>query len=227
MSDKKKLIIVGDSDFAQIAYEYFSKDSNYKVVAFAVEQQFRKRDSLFDVPVIDFEAILSEYSVQEHYVFVAITYPHLNRSRTRLYLEAKEKGYKIANYISSKAFCWSNLSLGENVFIFEDNTVQPFVTIGNNVILWSGNHIGHHSTIGDNCFISSHVVISGHCSVGKNCFIGVNAAVADNVRIADDNFIGLGCVINKDTDENKIYTGNPATASPVAAKKMFKVKEDQ
>ena len=53
--------------------------------------------------------------------------------------------------------------MGDNCFIFEDNTVQPFVTLGNNLVLWSGNHIGHHSTLRDHCFISSHVVISGFC----------------------------------------------------------------
>ena len=52
---------------------------------------------------------------------------------------------------------------GDNCFILEDNTVQPFVTIGNNVTLWSGNHIGHDSVIEDDCFISSHVVVSGTC----------------------------------------------------------------
>ena len=226
MSNKeKKLVIIGDSSFAQIAYEYFTYDSPYEVLGFAVESEFRKQDSLFGLPVIDFEKIESHFSNKSHEVFVATTFVQLNRVRTRLYLAAKEKGYKIASYISSKAFCWRNVKLGENIFIFEDNTVQPFVEISNNVILWSGNHIGHHSIIKDNCFISSHVVISGHCEIEESCFIGVNATIANNIKIAKDCLIGMGAVINKSTEENKVYVGNPAIATSITAKRLFKVKE--
>lgn len=225
MNDCKKLVIVGDGNFGQIAFEYFTHDSSYEVVGFAVEANFRKQDSLFNLPVIDFEKIESNFSNEDHYIFVATTFVQLNRPRTRLYHEAKSKGYKIASYVSSKAFCWQNVKLGENVFIFEHNTIQPFVEIGNNVILWSGNHIGHHSIIKDNCFISSHVVISGHCEIGKNCFMGVNSTVADNIIIADDCLIGMGAVINKSTEENKVYMGNPGIASTIPATRLFKVKE--
>jgi sugar O-acyltransferase (sialic acid O-acetyltransferase NeuD family) len=224
MKTKKKLIIVGDSDFAQIAYEYFSKDSQYDVIAFSVEEAFLTNTELFSLPIVKFENIEEIYSPTSHSIFIALTYAQLNRVRTRLYLQAKEKGYKIANYISSRSFCWDNVKLGENIFIFEDNTIQPFVEIGNNSIFWSGNHIGHHSKIGNNCFISSHSVISGHCDIGDNSFIGVNSTIADGISIAEDNFIGLGSVINKNTEANKIYTGNPAVASIVPATKMFKVR---
>jgi len=225
MNNKKKLVIIGDSSFAQIAFEYFNHDSFYKVVGFAVEEAFRTRDTLFDLPIVDFNRITSHFPYQEHDAFVAISYLQLNRIRTRLYLSTKDKGYKLANYISSKAFCWSNVKLGENVFIFEGNTVQPFVTIGNNVILWSGNHIGHHSNIKDNCFISSQVVVSGHCEVGRNCFMGVNSTIANNLTIADDCFIGMGAVVAKSTQENNVYKGNPAIHSTTSAKRLFKVQE--
>ena len=35
----KKLIIVGDGEFGEIAYEYFTYDSEYEVEAFAVERK--------------------------------------------------------------------------------------------------------------------------------------------------------------------------------------------
>ncbi len=226
MSDKKKLVIIGDSSFAQIAFEYFNNDSPYKVVGFAVESQFRKQDSLFSLPIIDFEKIESYFPNQDHDIFVAITYIQLNRLRTRLYLAAKNKGYTLASYVSSRAFCWHNVKLGENVFIFEDNTIQPFVEIGNNVILWSGNHIGHHSIIRDNCFISSHVVISGHCEIGRNCFMGVNATISNNITIAEECLIGMGSVITRDTEANSVYKGVPSiTSNNTTATKLFKVLE--
>lgn len=166
----KKLIIFGDSSFSEIAYEYFTHDSIYTVVSFSVEKEFLTKIELFGLPIIPFEELESIYRPEEYNIFIAIAYNNLNKLRERVYNKAKEKGYTLVTYISSKAFVWHNVNIGENCFIFENNTVQPFVKIGNNNILWSGNHIGHHSSIGNNNFISSHVVISGHVTIGNNCF---------------------------------------------------------
>lgn len=40
MKKEKKLVIVGSGEFAEIAYEYFTYDSEYEVVGFAVEKEF-------------------------------------------------------------------------------------------------------------------------------------------------------------------------------------------
>ena len=209
MSAKKsKLVIIGDSDFAQIAYEYFTHDSAYEVAGFAVEAAYKKRNELFNLPIIELEKIEEIFPKNEFSVFVAITYLKLNTVRERIYQGLKQKGYKFANYISSRCFFWHNVEIGENNFIFEDNTIQPFVKIGNNNVLWSGNHIGHHSTIADNCFISSHVTISGHCSIGSNSFIGVNCSIANNVDIGKFNFFSPGSIILKSTGDKEIYKEN-------------------
>jgi sugar O-acyltransferase (sialic acid O-acetyltransferase NeuD family) len=149
----------------------------------------------------------------------------LNRLRTRLAAAAKAKGYKLASYISSKAFVWFNVELGEHCFVFEDNTVQPFVKIGDNVVLWSGNHIGHHSTLQNNCFISSHVVISGYCDVGENTFIGVNASVANNINIGKDNWIGPGMTIMKNTEPGMLFKAEHSEPAKISATRFFKIKE--
>ena len=55
------LIIVGDSVFAQVAYEFFTHDSPYQVVAFTVERAYLRADSLFGLPVIPFEDVATFY----------------------------------------------------------------------------------------------------------------------------------------------------------------------
>ena len=37
---KNKLIIFGNTEFAEIAYEYFTHDSDYEVVAFCVHREY-------------------------------------------------------------------------------------------------------------------------------------------------------------------------------------------
>lgn len=222
---KKKVVIAGMGETANLAYEYFTHDSDYEVAAFTVNRSYHKEDVFKDCPVVDFEDVEKYFSPAEFDAFVAMGSGELNYARTRMYQQTKNKGYRLASYVSSRAFVWHNVKIGENCFILEDNTLQPFTSIGNNVVMWSGNHLGHQSVIQDNCFITSHVVISGYCEIGRNTFIGVNSCIADKVKIASDNFIAMGSVVGKNTKENSIYRGNPAVAAAISAKCFCKVKE--
>jgi sugar O-acyltransferase (sialic acid O-acetyltransferase NeuD family) len=207
MEKTGRLVILGDSAFAEIAYEYFTHDSPYEVVAFAVERAYRKRDELFGVPVVDFEELPGRCAPATHSFYAALVYTQRNALRERLYRAAKQLGYAPASYVSPRAFVWRNVRLGEHCFIFEDNVVQPFVTIGDDVVLWSGNHIGHHSRIGDHVFVSSHVVISGFCTIGNSCFLGVNSSIANNVDIGDHCVLGAGAVVVGNVPADKTVVG--------------------
>ena len=207
-------MIVGDGEFAEIAYEYFTHDSPFEVVAFSVEKPFLKRERLFDLPVVAFEDVEKHYAPGGTPGFRGGDVHAVKPRATRLFQAAKAKGYAPVSYVSSRAFVWHNVSIGDNCFIFENNVVQPFVArIGDNVVLWSGNHIGHHSVIKDHCFISSHVVISGYCEVGESCFLGVNCAIGDHVKIGRDCVIGAGAVVVKDTEPGKSLQGRPGARS--------------
>ncbi len=224
MQKAKKLVLFGDSAFAEIAYEYFSHDSLYEVVAFTVSKEFLKKDTLFGLPVIAFEEIESMYPPSLHEMHIAIVYNNINRIRMKYYEEARQKGYKLANYISSRSFVWRNVQIGDNCFVFEDNTIQPFVKIGNNNIFWSGNHIGHHSVIGSHNFISSHVVISGFCTIGNANFIGVNSTAGNNLSIGNDCFIGSAVHIIKPVKDGTLLRGNPNYADEKSTYERFGIK---
>jgi sugar O-acyltransferase (sialic acid O-acetyltransferase NeuD family) len=222
---KQKLVIIGDGETAQLAYEYFTHDSSMTVVGFAVEEQFIRADHLCGLPVIPLERLESSFSPNEHAAFVAISYTQLNRVRTRLYEYVKFRGYALASYISSKAFVWHTARIGENCFILENNVVQHGVRIENNVYLWSGNHIGHQTVIHRHTYIASHAVISGFCEIGASCFIGVNAAFNDRIKVANDCIIGSGAVVVRNTEPKKVYVGNPAQAMAKSSFETFGVKE--
>jgi sugar O-acyltransferase (sialic acid O-acetyltransferase NeuD family) len=181
-SDGAKLVLVGAGEFADIAHEYFTHDSDFDVVGFAVERAFIEGDEHRGLPLVALEEIEQHFPPGSAQVHVAVTNTKLNRVRERLVTLVREKGYRLANYISSNAFVWRTAVLGENVFIFENNVIQHGVKIGDGVVLWSGNHVGHQSSIDDFTFVSSHVVISGYCHIGKRCFLGVNATIQTTSR---------------------------------------------
>jgi sugar O-acyltransferase (sialic acid O-acetyltransferase NeuD family) len=223
MDKETGLVIVGDSAFAEVAFEYFTHDSPYRVAGFAVEREFLTRDHLLGLPVVALEDVAAHFPPAGHAAYVAVAYTQLNRLRARLAQAMRDRGYALASYVSSRASIWGNVALGEHCFIFENNVIQPFVKIGDNVVLWSGNHVGHHSRIGDDCFVSSHVVISGFVTVEANCFLGVNSAIVNNRTVARDCWIGPGVAITRDTKPGEFYRLDEATPSKVSAPRFCKV----
>ena len=203
----KKLIIFGFGDIAQIAKFYFERDTMYKVEAFCLDSDYIESKEFEGLPVVPFERLVDNYPPDQFDLFLALSYTNMNKLREKKFFEAKEMGYKLPSYLSPDCTYRSQSEVGENCFIFEDNTIQPFVKIHDNVTLWSGNHIGHHSHIESHNFISSHVVISGHCIVRSNCFLGVNSTIAHNVIIEKETLIGAGAIIAKNTDFKGVYVG--------------------
>ena len=220
---KKPLVIFGTGDIAQLAHFYFSTDSTYEVVAFTVDATYRTETTFCDLPVIDFEEIFKYYTPEQCEIFVALSYTKLNAVRKEKYLAVKALGYRIASFISSHATVLNEGRIGENCFIFEDNTIQPFVTIGNNVTLWSGNHIGHHSTLKDHCFLASHVIVSGGVEIGEQCFIGVNATVRDHVNIGAKCVIGAGALLLADAEPEGVYVGVATERSKVPSTRLRRI----
>ena len=200
-----RLVIFGAGDIARLAHHYFTHDSPHEVAGFVVDRAFRSGDEFLGLPFADAEDVTQRFPPGEYAMFVAISYAHMNAVRAEKYATMKAAGYQLLSYVSSRCSYLSATPPGDNCFILEDNTIQPFVTIGNNVTLWSGNHIGHDSTIEDHCFITSHVVVSGHVRVGTRAFIGVNATLRNSLTIAPQTLIGAGSIIMKDTREKGVY----------------------
>lgn len=220
-----KIIIFGLGETAELAYEYFTHDSQYEVMAFVGDSKYIKTQYLCGLPVYDIENIENFFSPNEYGAFAAAASGHLNRDRKKLYEKLKNKGYTAVSYISSKASVWHNVSIGENCFIMPNNVLEPYTKVGNNVVMWSGNHLGHRSVISDHSFITSHVVICGCSEIGKFSFLGVNSSIADFVKVADNNFIGMGVNINKNTKSDSFFANQPSRSTGISAKSYFEVEE--
>lgn len=204
-----QIVIFGTGTLAQVVDFYFDVDSDYEVVAFTADKEYTDCDTAYGRPLVPFESVTDEYPSDEYDMFVAVGYRELNELREQKFNEAKAKGYDLVTYVNSEITHWGETTIGENCFIFEDQTIQPFVDIGDNVILWSGNHVGHHSTIGDHCFVTSHAVISGYVDIGSNSFLGVNSTIVDEATLAPKTVVGAGATITGDT-ESGVYIGPAA-----------------
>ena len=200
-----KVVIFGTSQWAELAHFYLTHDSEHTVAGFTLDQEYLKAPQFKGLPVVPFEEVEKHFPPAQFKMFIPMSFKRMNHARAEKYAEAKRRGYGLISYVSSKATTYPGFECGDNCFIFEDNTIQPFVKIGNNVVLWSGNHIGHHSTIKDHVMLTSHVVISGCCTIEEYCFFGVNATVRDETVIARETLVGMSCIITKDTKPFEVY----------------------
>ena len=216
-----RVVIFGVQDFAQLACYYLRHDSEHEVVAFSVHEAYIPAGRTFEgLPVLPFERIEETCDRASHHFFAPLSQRRMGRLRESVYRQIKEKGYPLISYVSTRATVFPGARIGENCFVLEDNTIQPFVEIGDDVVLWSGNHIGHHSVIGDHVLFTSHVVLSGHCVVEPYSFLGVNATVRDRVRIAEGSLIGMAAVVTRDTEPWGVYKGNPARKGETLSREL-------
>jgi len=212
LTPKTKIIVFGNKDLSDLARFYIDKEyepfygKHYKVEAFTLTRNDITSSSHNGLPIHLWENLVLTHPPSEYLLFAPIA---SNTFREQIYKGGKEKGYDFYSYISPYCTNFST-EIGENCFIFENNTIQPFTKIGNNCILWSGNHIGHHSIIEDNVFITSHCVISGHCHIKQGAYLGVNCTVRDQTTIGEWSTVGMGSLVTKNIPDNEIWIGSPA-----------------
>lgn len=189
-----RVIIFGQRDYAQQAHYYLREDSPHEVVAFSVTGDQCASDEVFGLPLVPFEEVEERYPPGEHSFFVPMSGRSMNRLRERFYREAKAKGYPLVSYVSSHATVCGEV--GENCFILEQSTVQPFVRVGDDVTIWCHTHIGHHS------------------------YIASRSLVEAGVTLAEGSLVGNASVVTRDTDPWSIYTGNPARKRKVDSREF-------
>ena len=205
---KFALVIFGTGEIAGLAKYYFDHDSAYEVVAFTADDSYCGTDTFENLPLIPWSQIEKRFPPSDFNMHVALSYVKLNQLRQEKYEQVKAAGYKLASYVCSKSVTWPDLSIGDNCFILENQTIQPTCIIGNNVMMWSGNHIGHGTKINDHSYISSHVVISGHCRIGKRCFFGVNSTLRDFTTIGNDVLVSMDASVTKNIDDGCVVISN-------------------
>jgi sugar O-acyltransferase (sialic acid O-acetyltransferase NeuD family) len=221
MSAGKPLIIFGTGELAEVASFYFRHDTDRQIAGFVVDSAHLSSDCFLDKPVYPFEDIGRMAPPDSHDMFVAVGYSRINGLRRDRCLVAREKGYALASYVSSRASVFADLSHGWNCFILEDSTIQPYARIGNGVTLWSGSRIGHHSSIGDFAFVALGAAISGGVKVGERSFIGANATLNDHLGVGERCIVGSGAVVIRDLADESVVTTRSATLSTAPSSRLW------
>lgn len=224
----RKLVIFGIGKIGQVAYHHFAADSEYEVAGFTVDRAYLPAGNRFDgLPVVPFEEVEKHYAPQQHAMFVSIGYHQLNKVRAQRCAAAKQKGYRLASYISAQNKYMRPEQVGENCFVMSGEPLQPHTRIGDDCFIWTNALIGHHTQVGSHCWITSGAVIGGNCRIGDYCFLGLGATIGHEVKVGAESFIGAGALITRDAPENSVYIAAETPRFRLTSRQFLKMSTMQ
>ena len=209
--NKKKLIIYGDSSFAQMIAHYFQTDSHYQVVAFCVDKAFRTQEEIDGLPVVNLENIEDTYSPENHSIFAAIGYKSV-RTHKILFEKISQLSYPIATYISNQAMVDSTCNIDVNCLILQGVILEPHTMIDANCYINSGAIVCHHSHIKAHSILAAGSLVGGYTTIGESSLIGFKATVAELLELGDETLLGAGSLLLDNTQPHTMYVGTPARA---------------
>lgn len=213
------LVVFGAGQIADVARVYIDACGPDRIVGFTVDAARREADMFAGRPLVSWENLERRFPPNRVKLLGPLSFRRLNDLRKARYEEGKARGYSFATFVHPS--CSNHASkIGENCFILENNTLQPFVTIGENVIMWSNNHVGHHSTIGEHCFLSSQIGLSSNVVIGPGCFLSGQVGVEYGVTIGAGSYLGTCTFIARDLPPESVVRAAPSPVAPYSSRRL-------
>lgn len=216
-----ELVIFGTQNFAEVAHYYFTHDSPYHVAAFTVDGAYLKEPTFRGLPVVPYEELPRAFPPERYQLFVAVGIAEINQLRARKVAAAEAAGYRLANFVSSRALVHPDLEPRGNTMIMEGAVLQPFVEVGKNCILWSTSRLGFRTRLEDDCWVVC-AIFGESVRVGAGTFVGLNATVAPGLSIGRQNIIGAGALVMHDTPDYAVLKGAASPVSKVPSTRLWR-----
>ncbi|HRH40433.1 MAG TPA: acetyltransferase [Pyrinomonadaceae bacterium] len=219
---KKKVVLFGVGNLTDVLFYYYQKFNLADVVAFTIDEVYKKDETHCGLPIIGFEEIETKFQPSNYELLIPLSPNKMNKLREAKFLQAKQKGYDLANFVHPSAIIESSL-IGENNIVLEDVILQPFSQLDDNNVIWSKTYVGHHCKIGSNNWISANTTIGGESVVENNCFLGINASLKNNIVISNETFIGMGLSINRSSNPKEVFIGESLVAHKLTSDRLGKI----
>ena len=207
---KSKIVLLGGGGHCKSVIDVIRLENKYNILGI-LDVPEKIDQSLLGVPFIGTDEIIPELAEQFNYFVITLGHLGFPTRRKELFTSVLKYNGELPVIISPSAYVSRDSKIGMGSVIFHSSVINASVTVGVNSIINTGSIVDHDSIIGDDVHISTRTVINGQCDVGDMSFVGSGAVVSHNVSIGKNNIIGAGSVVLKDTNDNSIYAGAPAT----------------
>lgn len=218
------IVVFGVHGLSRLAAHVLTHEGGRRVAAFTVHRRFCEGNTVDGHPVVPFEDLEQSHPPQHFALFAPIGWRRMCGLRAEVFEEARARGYRCASYVSARAITWPDLTIGDNVIVYDSVVIQPFTRIGHGCVVRSGAFLSHDVQVGDHCFIASRATVGGGAVVGERCVIGLNATICSGVRVAPRCFVTAGAVLTTDTEPGGIYRGNPARRSRLPSDRIDRLR---
>lgn len=205
MKKNRDIFIFGTTSFSEEVMYYFQERSEYRVVGFVVDDEYKTKDEFCGLPVVAMSDCQRKFPKETYGCFVSLGYKNMNRLRQEKMNYFIEQGYQLVSYIDPSVQRFQSSNVGVNCFIMENVVLQWNVSVADGCIILSGTCVGHHTSIDEYVFISIGAMIAGITKIGKNSFVGANATIIDHLEIAPYTLVGAGSYISKNTSQYGVY----------------------
>lgn len=205
MEEKKKIIIMGASVFAEEVADIISQTGIFELVGF-VEGMSRERckEKLLGLPITWIEDVGPMQNECQGICAVGST------KRKQFISQALNAGLKFTSVVHPSAQVSDSSRVGQGTIVSPGVIVAAQTTIGSHVIINRGALIGHHAKIGDYVTISPGANIAGRTLIGDCCYIGMGSIVIDGISIGRNSIVAAGAVVTRDVPESVMVAGIPA-----------------
>jgi len=219
----KKLIIIGCGGAGEVIADAFTRDSEFEVAAFSVDQAYLPQSPYFcGIPVLPYEELERHCPSPEYSFFVGIGYNGLNSLRSRFFTEMVTRGYAPASFISPRASVSPRAFLGLHCLILENVVIHAGCRVGDNVMIFPNTYTGHHTIIESHCFIAAGVTIAGYTRIKERSFLGAGANIANCITIGAENVISMGANVTQSTADGMMVKSVSGTTMPGAKEKFLR-----
>ena len=184
---KEKLLIVGSGGFGRVVSEHARKQYECAFIDDGVEGG----REICDLKVIGKVSALTDLFSQYKLLVVAIGN---NKTRERIYQEAKQIGYRFPNIACNSVYISSYASIGNGCIFLNNVIIQNNSHVGDGVILMPNIEIHHDANIGDYSLIYANSVVRSLARVGNRVKIGSTTTISTSSVVPDDTIIDDGSV---------------------------------
>ncbi len=206
-----KVVIYGTGPTALVFYHEVLTNGGMEIVAFCCAEKDISEDNYCEKPLVPFENIISKFPPDEYEMLPMFGHKRM-RDRLEAHNAVKNLGYRIPNYISSKANVEDGVVWGEGNVVYSFSHIGFGCTFGNGNIIRQQVYVGHQGKIGSFNIIAPAVTIGGKCIINDLSFIGLNATIATYAELGTECLIGAGSLVTKYAEPYSVSFGSPAKA---------------
>jgi len=204
--NRDKLILIGAGGHSRSCVDAIEQEGKYAIAGIVGLNQ-EVGTKLFGYEVLATDSGMGELAKQFPFALVAAGQISSPEVRIRLYIQAKDAGFKLATVIAPTAFVSIHAKVSAGTIVMQGAIINAGSIIGSNCIINSRALIEHDSLISDHCHISTGVILNGNTTIGAGSFIGSGAIIKEGVTIGSGSLVGMGLSLRHNLSENSKYLG--------------------